>query len=563
MGPVTPAAATADGVSPDGLSPGAVAEPPGGFTRLQAFDGLFLRAEHLNGMQDYPQALARALGRTIGSGVSDGLEVSVAGATLRVRAGSALDGAGRLLWVAQGVSLPLAGLEVAADRYWRIEVVARDRLSGHTQAAGQLCAEPCSGSGITQPAWLTQAADVRLVPVTLDGLDGRDPVWRRSWLAGRSFDQEEAGAGRWPYGERLPDWSSALDPAGKEAVALGVLLHLPGLGPDGGDWVCDQWTLRRDLGDPPAARQWQWRLGMRPWDVFVAQVLQFQTQLAGHLSWLTAGRQPGPIEVVSHDLQTLIDMVKRTTKDRLTEEIALIQKRLVAPGQAAPHQAVVAPSLAALGISTLPPAGFLPDVLLTLDHRGIRVSDDVVLPVRACYGEPFDVAQALAEAQSRPRIPLPTSPDGPFVAVDLLTPSESTTDDHSWVLFVRRDERWCDDREQVEVLLYREDRADAAELAKGVLPPDDAAHAPEVDHVLWYRPLEWLVPEFQEWLSDQLIVAEPEVYVFVATRRRGPLVTLRAATLLGIDPFDAGGRITVVTVPGPERIVMLAQVPVP
>ncbi|HEY6145541.1 MAG TPA: hypothetical protein VIV13_04660, partial [Solirubrobacterales bacterium] len=44
-------------------------------------------------------------------------------------------------------------------------------------------------------------------------------------------------------------------------------------------WSVDVWAARRDRGDPSPARTWQYRLGMRPWDVYVAQILQFQAQL--------------------------------------------------------------------------------------------------------------------------------------------------------------------------------------------------------------------------------------------------------------------------------------------
>jgi hypothetical protein len=38
----------------------------------------------------------------------------------------------------------------------------------------------------------------------------------------------------------------------------------------------DAWIGRRERIDTPAKRYWQWRMAMRPWDMFLAQILQFQ-----------------------------------------------------------------------------------------------------------------------------------------------------------------------------------------------------------------------------------------------------------------------------------------------
>ncbi len=58
-----------------------------------------------------------------------------------------------------------------------------------------------------------------------------------------------------------------------ECVPLAVLLQVDGR------WVVDTWTARRDIGAGSAEDTWRSRLGMRPWNVFMAQVLQFQDQL--------------------------------------------------------------------------------------------------------------------------------------------------------------------------------------------------------------------------------------------------------------------------------------------
>ena len=44
--------------------------------------------------------------------------------------------------------------------------------------------------------------------------------------------------------------------------------------------VFDVWTARRDAIATPPHEAWQERLGLRTWAVFIAQLLQFQAQLA-------------------------------------------------------------------------------------------------------------------------------------------------------------------------------------------------------------------------------------------------------------------------------------------
>jgi len=41
----------------------------------------------------------------------------------------------------------------------------------------------------------------------------------------------------------------------------------------------DAWTVRRERIEPPPRRYWAWRMAMRPWDVYLAHILQFQCQL--------------------------------------------------------------------------------------------------------------------------------------------------------------------------------------------------------------------------------------------------------------------------------------------
>src|SRR5207249_7421715 len=72
-------------------------------------------------------------------------------------------------------------------------------------------------------------------------------------------------------------------PPEPQAVPIGVLQKIAG------NFVLDTWTARREVNGPPGAVRWAGHLAMRPWSVFLAQVLQFQDQLRD------SGIQPGEV----------------------------------------------------------------------------------------------------------------------------------------------------------------------------------------------------------------------------------------------------------------------------
>ena len=83
---------SATGPVPDATTDGEPEVAGGEIDRLNAFDGLFLRAEHLARMQDYALHLTIALGRGAGGGVAEGFGVGLDGDTLVVDPGLAVDG---------------------------------------------------------------------------------------------------------------------------------------------------------------------------------------------------------------------------------------------------------------------------------------------------------------------------------------------------------------------------------------------------------------------------------------------------------------------------------------
>jgi len=113
-GPAATQAAAGSSASAD--SDGRPVTAGGGINRLHAFDGLFLRADHLTRMQDYARELAHAVGAAAGPGVVTGYDVRLGeGGTLLVAPGLAIDPAGRPLRSSREITLPLTDLKPATN----------------------------------------------------------------------------------------------------------------------------------------------------------------------------------------------------------------------------------------------------------------------------------------------------------------------------------------------------------------------------------------------------------------------------------------------------------------
>ena len=96
----------------------------GGIERVNAFDGLFLRALHLNKIQDYALDLATALGAAGGPGLAIGPR-------------------GRVLKSDRVMTLSLGDLKPGGDDFWWVEINSFDWVYGEEAVQGLLCDEPC------------------------------------------------------------------------------------------------------------------------------------------------------------------------------------------------------------------------------------------------------------------------------------------------------------------------------------------------------------------------------------------------------------------------------------
>lgn len=450
----------------------------GGITRLNATDGLFLRAEHLIAMQDYARELAFAAGLANGTGVVYGFTVSLSGDTLEVAPGLAVDPIGRPLRSRKTAVISLLDApDVGPDGFWVLEVTPAKWLYGTENVYGNLCDDPCNGSAIAP--WEAEGITVQLRPDTISGLGVQISAERRNWLAFQYFERERQRGGPWltpaqPGGVISSitgrDWSEGTPGPATAGVPIAVVQQIP----DKVDnWVLDVWTARRDVGDPPARRSWQWRLAMRPWDVFLAQVLQFQAQLAAAASGAVQAEYVDPRSDLIGDL------------DEIVQRMAVKSKQLRAVVEAltktTPAMASGGQSLRDQGFVELPPAGFL-----QVRREDLRSSVEALfgenVDVRICHCRADYVPNAIEQSQHLDRIPL--DPSDPKPQVDVLVPDWPAdlealkVDDYGWIAFVRREEVHCDYERPVDhvdvYLVNRSFDSDVLEQDKDLNVPPEA-----------------------------------------------------------------------------------------
>jgi|CXWL01.1.fsa_nt_gi hypothetical protein len=444
---------------------------PTPLTRLHYFDGKFLRASDLTLEQEYHRQLVQFANQAGGSGVVHGFDaVWTGGDALALGPGLALDPQGRTLFLPEGVPLSLAQL-VAASRggavlisggaprairfagfadcephdtdggvpttdggvLYLLSLFHAEDLCGTEDVLGRLCADTCAGS--TERPYILEGVLVRAVPITLEtalasslrvALTGRH---LRSLVASAYFEDQRKAGGSLISGAglRADAWCLGAAAAGGAGVPVGLFSRA-------GEAIrfFDAWTARRERIEPPNRRYWAGRMSLRPWDVFLAQVLQFQCQLSDCLGehdepaddpcapayrllrdtsetftrWLGAGGEGngglGRLEELTALRGRLVDAVDRYT--------ALPRERL----------------LIACGIVELPAAGYLPVVpsaTLSVNQQVRRMMGEGV-DLRFCVVRPDYVPHALEEAQHMERISLLAGLDDPAKKprVDVLVP---------------------------------------------------------------------------------------------------------------------------------------------
>ena len=429
-----------------------------GFRALNPADGLFLTAEHLNVMQEYARSLTVALATATGPGVVHGLGVTLSrdAKSIVVSPGLAITPHGQPLLLRSEAPIPLEGnlpTRQVPDGFWRIELHPASDTSGSAPVYGSLCNDGCAdGTGAAIQQWRDEGVEIRFVQDTMSGLDAAD--WsRRNWLASMYFERERVRGGPWltPTGEDKAvrglssNWDDATQLPAEAGVPL-ALLQQPASG-----YILDMWAARRLVDGPQASATWRNRLAMRPWSVFLAQILQFQDELTGDHAVGIASLATGESEDLRHEAIQLVATMQRffdTCKDTdLVQRRATFQHAKEAAanfpiGGLPDTSKTAAPSN---DFVELPPAGYLPiaenDRQLdeTVDGFFRSAVDFHTRKVRA-----DQVADEVMAAQHRDRIPLTGRGTDRRPSVDILVPTmpadkrELHTDAYRCVAFVRR-----------------------------------------------------------------------------------------------------------------------------
>lgn len=415
-----------------------------GLRALNAADGLFLRAEHLRQMQLYAREFALVAGVAAGPGVDHGYTVELDGTDLHVSPGLAIDGSRWPLRSVRDVTLKLDPLpELGANDFWVVEVVVSDPVAdGSEPVYGTLCSDPCGGTTI-QP-WLDEAVLIRLTRDSLDNLASTPPSLKRNRLASMYFERERCTSDPWltPTGQNRPVggpleklWRAAApeSAAPPGPVRLAVVFKV------GDQWMVDAWIARRDIGDGAARAAWESRLGLRQWNVFMAHVLQFETQLADTGADLAIGG--GSCEQKRLELiEVFEDLLNHKGRQRrLADDL----KKLVESERDQLHEEI-RDATQVSNFVELPSAGILPRPLDISPEQyfqrlfGKTVNPEVVEVQADC------ALRALAEAQHLDRIPLETG-TSPTPYVRLLVPQAKLTDlkqlkpqeEYPWMVFTR------------------------------------------------------------------------------------------------------------------------------
>jgi hypothetical protein len=280
-------------------------------TRLHFFDGKYLRADALTTEQDYHREMVRQSNLAGGWGVVHGLGLGQVGATLAVTPGLAITPTGRFALLTGGIEVPVADLIAAAQAapkadgkagfgdcapaataaetdtagqgIYEVTVGPAQALCGSEEVFGRLCADACV-TDTERPYW-REGLVLRLRPVTLSlPTSSAVPfgaVHLRSRVVSAYFAQERGLPAPLLSAQGLASgtWCGPASLFNRDEVPIGLIVR------EGTTLrVLDAWAARRERMEAQARSYWQGRMRMRPWNVFLAQVLQFQCQLSGLFS---------------------------------------------------------------------------------------------------------------------------------------------------------------------------------------------------------------------------------------------------------------------------------------
>ncbi|WP_300450084.1 hypothetical protein [Accumulibacter sp.] len=311
-------------------------------TRLHYFDGQFLRADAFALEQDYHRTRTRLANLAGGWGVVHGMGIAVSGADLRVGAGLAVTAAGNFVLATAEMQTAIADLlagatpapasgnaeladclatdkggvkESSALAIYEITVGPVEGQCGNEPVFGKLCESACASDA--RHPWWREGVVLRLRPIKLllpaSSAVATSHVHLRNRVASAYFAAEPWLAANALSAAGLASgiWCEPAGLYGRDEVVIGLLVREAGV-----NRVLDAWSGRRERMDTQARGYWQGRLAMRPWNVFVAQILQFQCQLS---SLFDAG---SAVVTPAEDCAEL-----RLLLDRTRQELEALHKR--------------------------------------------------------------------------------------------------------------------------------------------------------------------------------------------------------------------------------------------
>ncbi len=301
-----------------------VVDPSTPLKRLNYFDGKFLRASDFEIEQRYLRGLVAISNQGLGAGVVYGYDTTLGGGDLiQIGPGLAIDPSGHVLLLQSTVTQsiqtlidatkklaiqqPDASGKIGSDAFhdcveiaappptvvvpvsdiYVIAICAAEALCGQQDVYGKLCEEACVTS--TERPYRLEGVVLRAIPLqiltpfpTSKAVAIDSNIYLRSKVAHSWYGDEARKHPDAVFRDGLLSHTWCLG-AGYNSACCEVPLAV--VARAGATTVfLDTWIVRRERIDAPAKRYWQWKMRMRPWDVFLAQVLQFQCQLADLLS---------------------------------------------------------------------------------------------------------------------------------------------------------------------------------------------------------------------------------------------------------------------------------------
>ena len=464
-----------------------VIPPQTPLTGLNYFDGKFLRAEDLQTEQRYIRHLVGLSNQADGPGIAHGFDVSLGGGdTLNIGPGLAIDPAGRVLLLPVATSVTLQDLIERSQEFQRqlaspsvvrsgsfetcelasaapldntpqvgdlylITLAYAEALCGEEDVFGKLCEEACVTS--TDRPFRVEGVVVRAIPLVLQtplatsSTVSLNQTHLRSLIASAYFRDERNQIASLISGTGLEanTWCFGTEALGGQDVPIAVVSRA-GMS----TIFLDAWIGRRERIDTSSKRYWQWRMAMRPWDVYLAQIFQFQCQMHNLFQKMP---EPGGDADPCRDERLLIQNASQTMAELIqfyTEASnRFVRLRELPVADIDTDLPTIRGGLTALedlqsqltsktqpdfldrilirgGIVETPSAGYLPVIpssTVTVNDQVRRLLGEGV-DLRFCVVRPDYIPHALEEAQHMERISLLQGLDNPQdkPRVDVLVP---------------------------------------------------------------------------------------------------------------------------------------------